>query len=67
MASTRIERKRETTKDSGVSSSVDRLKVVVRRLPANLPEDVFWGSVQQWVTDETSTWRVFYPGKLRTR
>lgn len=45
----------------------DRLKAVVRRLPPSLPEEVFWQSVQPWVTDETATWKAFYPGKLRTR
>ncbi|KAI0032071.1 hypothetical protein K488DRAFT_32579, partial [Vararia minispora EC-137] len=45
----------------------ERLKTVVRRLPPNLPEEIFWQSVQQWVSDETVTWRVFYPGKLRKK
>ena len=45
----------------------DRLKTVVRRLPANLPEEVFWHSVQPWVSDDTVTWKAFYPGKLRKR
>ena len=45
----------------------ERLKSVVRRLPPNLPEDVFWGSVAQWVTDESVSWKLFCPGKLRTR
>lgn len=47
--------------------STERLKTVVRRLPPNLPEDVFWQSVQSWVSDETVTWKLFYPGKLRKR
>jgi regulator of nonsense transcripts 3 len=47
--------------------STERLKTVVRRLPPNLPEDVFWQSVQSWVSDETVTWKIFYPGKLRKR
>jgi regulator of nonsense transcripts 3 len=33
----------------------ERLKTVVRRLPPNLPEDIFWQSVQTWVTDDTVT------------
>ncbi|KAJ7451620.1 Smg-4/UPF3 family-domain-containing protein [Mycena latifolia] len=48
-------------------ASTERLKTVVRRLPPNLPEDVFWQSVQTWVSDETVTWKIFYPGKLRKR
>lgn len=49
------------------SGTIERLKTVVRRLPPNLPEDVFWQSVQPWVTDDTAAWKVFYPGKLRKR
>ena len=45
----------------------ERLKTVVRRLPPNLPEEVFWHSVQAWVTDETVTWKSYHPGKLRTK
>ena len=40
-------------------------KTVVRRLPPNLPEDVFWQSIQAWVTDVIVTWKVYHPGKLR--
>ncbi|KIM41523.1 hypothetical protein M413DRAFT_445507 [Hebeloma cylindrosporum] len=45
----------------------ERLKTVVRRLPPNLPEEVFWQSVQPWVTEDTAVWKVFYPGKLRKK
>ncbi|GBE83576.1 predicted protein [Sparassis crispa] len=45
----------------------DRLKTVVRRLPPNLPEDVFWQSVQKWVTDDTVQWKVYYQGKFKKR
>jgi regulator of nonsense transcripts 3 len=45
----------------------ERLKIVVRRLPPNLPEDIFWQSVVPWVTEETTTWKAFYPGKLRKK
>jgi regulator of nonsense transcripts 3 len=44
-----------------------RLKIIVRRLPPHLPEDVFWQSVEQWVTDQTVSWKRFCPGKLRVR
>lgn len=47
--------------------TTERLKTVVRRLPPNLPEDIFWQSVQSWVSDETVTWKAFYPGKMRKR
>ncbi|KAJ7069557.1 Smg-4/UPF3 family-domain-containing protein [Mycena amicta] len=52
---------------TAVPAPTERLKIVVRRLPPNLPEDVFWQSVQQWVTDESVSWKIFYPGKLRKR
>ncbi|KAF9448098.1 hypothetical protein P691DRAFT_801340 [Macrolepiota fuliginosa MF-IS2] len=45
----------------------ERLKIVVRRLPPNLPEDIFWQSVSNWVTDETITWKIYFPGKPRKR
>lgn len=34
-----------------------KLKVVVRRLPLNLPENIFWDSVAPWVNDEAVVWR----------
>ncbi|KAI0319334.1 Smg-4/UPF3 family-domain-containing protein [Amylostereum chailletii] len=49
------------------SNPNERLKTIVRRLPPNLPEDIFWQSVQTWVSDETATWKFFYPGKLRKK
>jgi len=45
----------------------ERLKTVVRRLPPNLPEDIFWQSVEQWVSEETVIWKVYYQGKFRKR
>jgi regulator of nonsense transcripts 3 len=45
----------------------ERLKTVVRRLPPNLPEYIFWQSVQTWVTDETVAWKEFYPGKVKKK
>ncbi|KAG8886021.1 hypothetical protein FRB98_001497 [Tulasnella sp. 332] len=42
-----------------------RLKVVVRSLPPNLPEAIFWQSVEPWVTEETTLWKSFCPGKFR--
>ncbi|KAH9912233.1 Smg-4/UPF3 family-domain-containing protein [Amylocystis lapponica] len=45
----------------------ERLKTVVRRLPPNLPEDVFWQSVQKWVTEEAILWKAYYQGKFRKR
>ncbi|KAI0301340.1 Smg-4/UPF3 family-domain-containing protein [Russula brevipes] len=45
----------------------ERLKTVVRRLPPNLPEHIFWQSVQAWVTDDTALWKEFYPGKVKKK
>jgi regulator of nonsense transcripts 3 len=53
--------------DTSKDEKLDRLKTVVRRLPPNLPEDVFWQSVQAWVTEESVSWKVFYPGKVGKR
>ncbi|KDN51831.1 hypothetical protein RSAG8_00380, partial [Rhizoctonia solani AG-8 WAC10335] len=58
--------KSSRTKQSA-SSNTARLKVVIRRLPPNLPENIFWQSVAQWVTDESSSWKLYVPGKLRTK
>ncbi|KAH9000616.1 Smg-4/UPF3 family-domain-containing protein [Lactarius hatsudake] len=49
------------------ASGTERLKTIVRRLPPNLPEHIFWQSVQPWVTDDTVLWKEFYPGKSRKR
>lgn len=39
----------------------------MRRLPPNLPEEIFWQSVQTWVTDDSVTWKVYHAGKVRKR
>ena len=48
-------------------SGAERLKTVVRRLPPNLPEAVFWQSVEAWVTEDTVSWKSYFPGKFRTK
>ncbi|KAJ3557374.1 hypothetical protein NP233_g11760 [Leucocoprinus birnbaumii] len=45
----------------------ERLKIVVRRLPPNLPEEIFWQSVSDWVTDDSVSWKAYYPGKPKKR
>ncbi|TDL28001.1 hypothetical protein BD410DRAFT_781944 [Rickenella mellea] len=60
-------RSRKDPKVSQAAGQTERLKTVVRRLPPNLPEEIFWHSVQEWVTDETVTWKVFRPGKMRKK
>jgi len=49
------------------ASGTERLKIIVRRLPPNLPEQIFWQSVQPWVTDDTVLWKEFFSGKSRKR
>lgn len=44
-----------------------RLKIIVRRLPPHLPENVFWQSVEPWVNSDSVSWKKFHPGKLRPR
>jgi regulator of nonsense transcripts 3 len=61
------DREKERERKEKQAQVSERLKTVVRRLPANLPEDVFWQSVNQWVSDETVTWKAFFPGNLKKR
>lgn len=48
----------------GGAAGQQKLKIVVRRLPPNIPEDIFWTSTEQWVNDETAGWRSFRRGKV---
>ncbi|KAG1732134.1 Smg-4/UPF3 family-domain-containing protein [Suillus lakei] len=59
--------KQKDPKPQVPANATERLKTVVRRLPPNLPEGIFWQSVQPWVTDDSVTWKVFHAGKLRKR
>lgn len=43
-----------------------KTKVVVRCLPPNLPEPVFWDAVKDWVNEITADWSCFYAGKVST-
>jgi len=54
-------------KKSQVRSQNERLKIVIRRLPPNLPEEIFWQSVSEWVSDETVSWKSFHAGKVKKR
>lgn len=65
---TKSAKRNKKAKSSGGGQKVaERLKTVVRRLPPNLPEEIFWQSVSKWVTEETVTWKAYYPGKFKTR
>jgi len=54
-------------KKSQTKSQNERLKIVVRRLPPTLPEEIFWQSVSEWVSDETVFWKSFHVGKVKKR
>jgi len=59
--------KQKESRSQPAPNGTERLKTVVRRLPPNLPEEIFWQSVQAWVTEDTITWKSYHPGKLRTK
>jgi regulator of nonsense transcripts 3 len=44
-------------------STTMRTKLVVRRLPPSLPEDVFWAATAQWVTDDTCSFKRYVAGR----
>lgn len=37
-------------------------KLVIRRLPPNLPEDIFFKSIEQW--QQSIKWSQYFPGKV---
>jgi regulator of nonsense transcripts 3 len=49
------------------ANGTERLKTVVRRLPPNLPEHIFWQSVQTWVTDDSVIWKEYWLGKVKKK
>ena len=59
--------KERDRKEKTQPSPGERLKIVVRRLPSNLPEDIFWHSVSNWVTNDSVSWKAYYPGKPKKR
>ncbi|EMD37045.1 hypothetical protein CERSUDRAFT_95309 [Gelatoporia subvermispora B] len=61
------EREKDKKAKAAAKPQNDRFKTVVRRLPPNLPEEIFWQSVQKWVTEETIQWKIYYQGKFKTR
>jgi regulator of nonsense transcripts 3 len=50
----------------GGSSKTDaaRTKIVIRRLPPALPEEIFWKSVETWVSDDTASWKQYVAGRV---
>ncbi|RXK35178.1 hypothetical protein M231_07549 [Tremella mesenterica] len=50
------------TEQAASSAPSLRTKLVIRRLPPTLPEEIFWTSVSQWV-NESCVWRRYVKGK----
>ncbi|KAJ3731487.1 Smg-4/UPF3 family-domain-containing protein [Lentinula guzmanii] len=61
----RVEKGKDKERKEKAPQHTERLKTVVRKLPPNLPEEIFWQSVQLWVADDTVSWKTYFPGKLR--
>lgn len=47
------------------TSTGQRIKAVVRKLPPNLPEDLFWRSCELWVNDNTVKEKWFRKGDMK--
>ncbi|RIB25133.1 Smg-4/UPF3 family-domain-containing protein [Gigaspora rosea] len=56
--------KKSKAKRSGRCKNAIKTKVVVRRLPPLLPENLFMESVKQWVNEETVDWCRFHQGRI---
>ncbi|KAJ3509927.1 hypothetical protein NMY22_g16135 [Coprinellus aureogranulatus] len=59
--------KEKERREKAQQQANERVKAVVRRLPPNLPEEIFWQTVQKWVTEDTVSWKVYYSGKFKKR
>ncbi|ORX78089.1 RNA-binding domain-containing protein [Anaeromyces robustus] len=55
-------KKSNTRKQINQKKLKTRTKVIVRRLPPNLPEDIFYDSISEWL--DNITWKSYFPGKL---
>jgi pentatricopeptide repeat protein len=58
---------KEKRQGQSKANGTERLKTVVRRLPPTLPEQIFWQSVQAWVTDDSVIWKEYWPGKVKKK
>jgi len=57
--------KKNTRKQENQKKLKTRTKVIVRRLPPNLPEDIFYDSISEYL--DNITWKSYFPGKLSKR
>lgn len=44
------------------STAAVKNKLVIRRLPPTLPEEVFWKAVSPWITQDTCLWKRYIKG-----
>ncbi|KAI9320117.1 Smg-4/UPF3 family-domain-containing protein [Dichotomocladium elegans] len=57
-------KKKSRKKNSKRTRKTAKTKIIVRRLPPNLPEDVFMNAVKRWTSDDVVDYRFYVPGKL---
>jgi regulator of nonsense transcripts 3 len=57
--------KRKSRRSKKPKEPVPRLKLVIRKLPPNLPKEVFLKTVEPWINK--IDWHDYYPGKLSKR
>jgi hypothetical protein len=63
----KIAKPKRSKSKRGRNKNVTKTKVVVRRLPPLIPENLFFETVKQWVNEETCTWSRFHQGRISKR
>jgi hypothetical protein len=46
-----------------IPGTTSRNKLVIRRLPPTLPEDIFWKSIEPWLSDDKCLWKRYIKGR----
>jgi regulator of nonsense transcripts 3 len=46
-----------------MNTAASRNKLVIRRLPPTLPEDIFWKSLDPWISDGKCQWKRYIQGR----
>ncbi|KAH8928350.1 hypothetical protein BT69DRAFT_1346661 [Atractiella rhizophila] len=61
------QRNKAADKEKQDQNVAQQLKVVVRKLPQELPENVFWKTVEKWIGEEKekTSWTWWSQGKIR--
>ncbi|KAK9670727.1 hypothetical protein K7432_017565, partial [Basidiobolus ranarum] len=57
-------KRKPRTKKTNKRVEGPKTKVIIRRLPPNLPEELFFKSIQPYITEENILWRLYVPGKI---